>query len=188
MKALRIALLSIGLAVGTAGFDTKSLAGALTASQKFDLSRAAAGADKQFADQQPAVSEAPSAEQEAAYRAWKGEFERRSWEWHLLSTKIIFFVVLIVVGFGLVVSWLQFRSDIRPKMSSTSAGTTEDAGGAAATYDVSASLQSVSVKSKTIGAVVLIFSGVFFFLYLSIVYPMTSVAEGSSHSSEKAAQ
>jgi hypothetical protein len=107
------------------------------------------------------------------YLRWQSDFEIRSWEWHLLSTKIIFFVVLVVVGFGIFVSWLQFKNDINPKKLNGDGGSAE--------YDVSAGIQSVSIKSKTIGAVILVFSGVFFFLYLSIVYPMNNLVAPSWH-------
>ena len=85
----------------------------------------------------------------------------------------IFVVVILVVAFGLTVSWLQFRNDLVAKPK-------ENGDAVDNNYDINASLQSVSVKSKTIGAVVLIFSGIFFFLYLSIVYPMTSLVAKES--------
>lgn len=125
-------------------------------------------ADKAYIED---MSESPS----GRFLLWQADFERRSWEWHLLSTKIIFVVVLLVVFFGLWVAWLQFRTDIASSLIKKRE-TSDDSG-----YDINASLQSVSVKSKTIGAVVLVFSGVFFFLYLSIVYPMSSLVAPDGH-------
>jgi hypothetical protein len=105
---------------------------------------------------------------------WQNDFVRRSWEWHLTSTKIIFFIVLLVVSFGLVVSWMQFRIDVRAPAKEADPKADEQPA-----YDFSASAQQVSIKSKTIGALILVFSGVFFFLYLSIVYPMSVVDNAS---------
>ena len=99
------------------------------------------------------------------YWMWVNDFSQRSWEWHLLTTKIIFFVVMFIVLFGIFVSWLQFRHDLS-SVAAPSEGETNPA------YDVSASLQSVSVKSKTIGAVVLLASTGFLLMYLIYVYPM----------------
>lgn len=104
------------------------------------------------------------------YESWRIEFVKRSFEWHLLSTKIIFFFVIFVVVFGVFISWLQFRHDILPSNDDRKEG-----GDASPSYDISASAQSISIKSKTIGALILVFSGVFFFLYISIVYPMNAV-------------
>ncbi len=82
-----------------------------------------------------------------------------------MSTKIIFFIVMFIVLFGIFVSWLQFRHDL-------SSASLRTEGEGAAAYDVSASLQSVSVRSKTIGAVVLLASTGFLLMYLIFVYPM----------------
>lgn len=104
------------------------------------------------------------------YIAWYSDYYKRSWEWHLLSTKVIFIVVLSIVFFGLYISWKQFNIDIRHK----SDGEKDEAG---PNYDISASKDSISIKSKTIGVVILAFSGIFFYLYISIVWPMTSTSE-----------
>lgn len=123
-------------------------------------------------DQAKAISEAAQTAMAGAdsHARWQANFIERSFEWHLLSTKIIFWVVILVVVFGLVVSWLQFRHD-----TDRTAAPSESKDNAPA-YDISASAQQFSVKSKTIGAVVLVFSGIFFFLYLSIVYPMNETS------------
>lgn len=96
--------------------------------------------------------------------AWLQDFERRSWEWHLFSTKLIFFLVVGIVAFGMFIAWLQFRHDTDLQRDRSK--------GDDADYDMSASLQSVSIKSKTIGAVILLASAGFFLMYLIHVYPM----------------
>jgi hypothetical protein len=175
VNIVRNILLSAFLAIVLMASPTRVSAQATDSGGKIDLTQIAAQADKKYSDE---VANSP----EGRFEAWQDDFEQRSWEWHLLTTKIIFAVVLLVVVFGLVVSWLQFRSDILPK---TGDGKTDGPGDPA--YDIKADFQSVSIKTKTIGAVVLIFSGVFFFLYLSIVYPMTGlVAKDWKAGTEKA--
>lgn len=104
------------------------------------------------------------------YIIWYSKYYERSWEWHLFSTKIIFAMVVIIVFFGLFVSWKQFNID-------NSRNKKENAGDQTPIYDISASKDSISIKSKTIGVIILIFSGVFFYLYISVVWPMTSTTD-----------
>jgi hypothetical protein len=103
--------------------------------------------------------------------AWDEDYWRRSWEWHLFSSQVIFWLVVAVVLFGMFISWLQFKHDLQGRKD----GERIDEGG----YDVSASLQSVNIKSKTIGAVILVASSAFFIMYLVYVYPMREM-EGPS--------
>jgi hypothetical protein len=46
-------------------------------------------------------------------KEWRKDFNKRSWEWHLLSTKIIFTMVVGTVLFGLFLSYLQFTREER---------------------------------------------------------------------------
>lgn len=165
---LLLALLLIGLPIFGA-----AVAGNRPVAQAVSLDAISEKADLNYAKE---IQQDPDLQT----RVWQEKFIQKSWEWHLLSTQIIFFVVLVVVGFGLVVSWLQFRSETSRKQKGD--------GEEGAAYDISASLQSVGIKSKTIGAVVLIFSGVFFFLYLSIVYPMTTLGTPDQSSVENRAE
>ena len=105
------------------------------------------------------------------YIEWSADFSRRSWEWHLLSTKIIFVSVILIVLFGVWNSWLQFRVDIAPT-------SIENKG--EFTNDVTIEISKISVKSKTIGAIILLFAGAFFYLYISVVYPMTTIEKADA--------
>jgi hypothetical protein len=44
-------------------------------------------------------------------RKWKEEFDERSYQWHLFSTKLIFFLVILIVVFGLYITYVQFNRD-----------------------------------------------------------------------------
>ena len=105
---------------------------------------------------------------------WQADFVKRSWEWHLLSTKIIFGVVIAIVAFGMFIAWLQFTREEKLYGRRKRAGNEEEQEG---TYDISASMRGFSVKSKTIGAIVLVFSASFFLMYLLEVYPIKVVSE-----------
>jgi hypothetical protein len=59
------------------------------------------------------------AEDLAAYVKWQREFARQSWDWHLFSTKLLMYVVLTIVGFGLVITYLQFTRDGRRQIRAT---------------------------------------------------------------------
>ncbi|MEP3756954.1 hypothetical protein [Hyphomonas sp.] len=120
-----------------------------------------------------AVSDEPN-EAAIEFEGWKQGYYERSWEWHLWTNKIIFWFVLFVVTFSLLIAGAQFVGDLRrgslPETNSKDKQGEEN--GDSHQYDIQASFESVSIKSKTIGAVILVFSGVFFFLYLVYVYPM----------------
>src|SRR5439155_3994261 len=45
------------------------------------------------------------------FRQWSISFNKNSFEWHFLSTRIIFFVVIAIVTSGLVLTWIQFLRD-----------------------------------------------------------------------------
>ena len=42
---------------------------------------------------------------------WQFDFAQRSWNWHFYSTILLFFIVLLIVAFGLRVTYLQFQKD-----------------------------------------------------------------------------
>ena len=105
---------------------------------------------------------------------WADDFNRRSFEWHLISSKIIFVLVLGVVVFGLFVSWLQFRNDAEAALRRL-----EKKEGEGPDYDASFGLQNISIKSKTIGVIILFVSAGFFLMYLMYVYPMREAESGA---------
>jgi hypothetical protein len=88
---------------------------------------------------------------------------KKTFDWQYWSSKVIFWVVLVLVGAGLVFSALQFYLGF--KLGSRQ--------GVATTFK--ASLQGVEVSSSVLGLIVLTISIVFFYLYLKYVYPITNV-------------
>ena len=127
------------------------------------------------------------------HKVWQREFEHKTWEWHLLSTKIIFFVVTLIVLFGLRLTYLQFMRDghqtkSRRKLSDrTEASTTVsnddglgkpgeakplDTGTASTGNRIKVGLDGFEITSQVIGLLVLMLSLAFFYLYLKQVYPI----------------
>jgi hypothetical protein len=81
--------------------------------------------------------------------------------WQHLSTQIILFVVLVLVGLGLYFAWVQFHADntnkkIRQEIS-----------------EVEISMSGIKISSPVLGVIILTLSLAFFYLYLVYVYPIT---------------
>jgi hypothetical protein len=108
--------------------------------------------------------------------AWQNR--RDAFAWQAVSTKIIFWVVILVVVAGLYLSWMQFNlahnTPLKMTMPSTegsvSATTPADPSNGINTIEVNTS--GVKITSSVIGLIILTLSIVFFFLYLKFVYPI----------------
>jgi hypothetical protein len=139
-------------------------------------------------------------------RKWTEQFIQRSYEWHLFSTRLIFFLVIAIVIFGLYITYLQFNRDYHqwspahrpstapPAPAPAAAGAGPGAAAAAGAADntlsdaQAAPLRPVSsikvgaggleLSSQVIGLIVLALSFGFFYLYVKEVYPMV---ENASH-------
>jgi len=87
-------------------------------------------------------------------------------DWQLFTSKIIFWVVIVLVLLGTLFSGIQFSHSLRvpPKGK----GNSED-------VQIEASLSGVKLKSSLIGVVIFVISYMFFFLYLVYVYPIQYV-------------
>lgn len=96
------------------------------------------------------------------YRIDGYEHRQRVFRWQLLSSRIIFVVVIFLVLIGLYFSWLQFRAAIR---SGPAAGAPPET-----TFEASAS--GLKVSSPVLGVIILAISLAFFYLYLVHVYPI----------------
>lgn len=82
-------------------------------------SSAQAEQQKQIVNALPADLLRKDTEDLAAYVKWQREFARQSWDWHLFSTKLLMYVVLTIVGFGLLITYLQFTRDGRRHIRAT---------------------------------------------------------------------
>lgn len=113
---------------------------------------------------------------------WQLEFSQRSWNWHFYSTIFLFFIVLLIVAFGLRITYLQFQKEYLSKTSIRSATAPTDGGKAAegtpgqAAGETSTTMKlsaaGLELSSQIIGLFVLGFSLAFFYLYVKEVYPV----------------
>ncbi len=100
------------------------------------------------------------------YYATALDHRRRAYEWNLISTRIIFFLVVLLVLSGLVFASIQFRLAIlaaRPEK-----GKSRDE--LATTLE--ASLSGFKMKSSVLGVTMLGVSMLFFYAYIRWVYPV----------------
>lgn len=113
---------------------------------------------------------------------WQLEFSQRSWNWHFYSTIFLFFIVLLIVAFGLRITYLQFQKEYLSKTSIRGAtaatvggkpaeGTPGQAAGETSTT-MKLSAAGLELSSQIIGLFVLGFSLAFFYLYVKEVYPV----------------
>jgi uncharacterized membrane protein YiaA len=89
--------------------------------------------------------------------------QRRVFRWQLLSSKIIFVTVVVLVAAGIYFAAVQFHHGLR--RGSDQAGHTE----------IEASLKGIKVSSPILGVIILTLSLAFFYLYLVYVYPIEFV-------------
>lgn len=190
MRTLRGALFVALLALaGAAWPDQNMLAQQNTppAAGKIDFSKAAAAARAQ-----PGAGEAGASgkllaqdlEAQARHVQWQRDYERRGWEWHLLSTQLLFGVVIAIVLFGLFITYMQFRRDYsdwekRPAQANSEKAAAEGAAEAqrplAGATTLKLSPAGLEVTSQIVGLIVLALSLAFFFLYVKEVYPIREV-------------
>jgi hypothetical protein len=129
------------------------------------------------------------------YQQWQLRFNKRSYEWHLISTVLIFAMVMGIVLFGLYLTWLQFTREQhrahRASARAAAAPASESEGEAPApapepaASSLKISATGVEVTSQVIGLLILGFSLAFFYLYVKEVYPM-QIAASKAPDKEKA--
>lgn len=131
------------------------------------------------------------------YRYKKSGYQHRraTFDWQLQSSKILFFVVIVLVGVGIWFSGVQFYAALRPpphppednQARETQAPASGEGGEApsppAAAPLPAASLQTsleagsggIKVSSPVLGVIILVLSFLFFYLYLLHVYPIREI-------------
>jgi hypothetical protein len=114
----------------------------------------------------PGTAEAYQAALRAYYEYRRTGYEQRLgvFAWQLLSTKVIFFVVLLLVLAGIYFAAIQFHSGLRRRD-----------GAAPQETELSLSLSEIKVRSPVLGVIILTMSLAFFYLYLVHVYPIRDV-------------
>lgn len=85
--------------------------------------------------------------------------------WQLLSSRVIFVMVIFLVLVGVYFSWLQFRTTMKGASPSGEPGET--------TFEASAS--GFKISSPVLGVIILAISLAFFYLYLVHVYPIDEI-------------
>jgi cobalamin biosynthesis Mg chelatase CobN len=112
------------------------------------------------------------------YRLSGFQHRRRVFEWQLLSSKIIFVVVIGLVLVGVYFSWVQFRSSFKPPYGVDIAKKKEDGETVSVEREkteLEASLSGIRISSPILGVIILIISFLFFYLYLAHVYPISEI-------------
>jgi uncharacterized membrane protein len=108
--------------------------------------------------------------------AWKSFFtyidngykhRSRVFSWQLISSCIIFCVVIFLVLCGVYFAWLQFTLALKQMRKERTTAAT------ALATELSASAKELKVSSPVLGVIILVISLLFFYLYLVHVYPIT---------------
>lgn len=100
------------------------------------------------------------------YRIRGYEHRSRVFNWQLLSSRLIFVVVLLLVVGGMYFAWVQFHIGLQAQ---------RERGERPEPTTLSASLKGVEVTSPILGVVILMISLLFFYLYLTYVYPIQEI-------------
>ena len=108
---------------------------------------------------------------------WQRDYVQRAWNWHFWSTVLLFLIVVSIVAFGLVITYLQFHRDYgvrRKARVANSASPSEEV--IPALLPTASSLKispaGMEITSQVIGLLVLGFSLAFFYFYVKDVYPI----------------
>ena len=100
------------------------------------------------------------------YRTEGFDHRRRVFAWQLISSKIIFALVVSLVSVGVYFSWLQFHVGLR-----SGSGTGE----APPETTFEATATGLKVSSPVLGVIILVISLAFFYLYLVHVYKIEEI-------------
>lgn len=90
------------------------------------------------------------------------QHQRDVFQWQLLSSRILFVIVLVLVIAGIYFAAVQFRRDMRE-------------GKEGATSTLKFEKDGIEVSSSVLGVIILVISLVFFYLYLVFIYPIEFV-------------
>ena len=107
------------------------------------------------------------------YRMHGYDHRQRVFEWQLLSARIIFVIVILLVLAGVYFSGVQFHIGLKERRAeaiSSSASSEEEP-----VTEFEASMQGIKISSSTLGVIILVISLAFFYLYLVFVYPVEEI-------------
>jgi len=110
---------------------------------------------------------------------------QRVFEWQLVSSKIIFVLVTLLVFSGIYFAALQFHEGMRHRAAELAAALAQGTAAQgerlvarveeAEVTKFSASPKGIEVSSPVLGVIILVISLAFFYLYLVYVYPITEL-------------
>ena len=106
------------------------------------------------------------------------DYHRNIFEWQFNSSKIIFWMVIIIVITGLVFSGIQFFASLKITKFLASREACKQQIKSPTSQDrteIEISLQAIKIKTSLIGVVILSISLAFFYLYLKYVYPINLI-------------
>ena len=111
------------------------------------------------------------------YRSQGYEHRARVFEWQLLSSKIIFVIVITLVSIGIYFSWLQFRAGmVAQDKRQSQEDKPADEGDQDAERDTRTTVRfsgkGIEVSSPVLGVIILTISLAFLYLYLVYVFPI----------------
>lgn len=110
------------------------------------------------------------------YRADGYAYRSRVFEWQLFSSRVIFIVVLLLVGMGIYFAAVQFRAAMRASVRQVAdVDTVAMPSAPPLTTQFELSAKGIVVNSSVMGVIILALSLAFFYLYLVYVYPITDV-------------
>jgi hypothetical protein len=93
---------------------------------------------------------------------WIKDQQQESFDWHLRTSKVIFYVVVGLVVFGVALAGVQFTFALIRKKKQDST-------------DLELTGKGFRIKSSIVGVIILMISLLFYYLFLVHVYPVTLV-------------
>ncbi len=101
----------------------------------------------------------------AAYDYLVSSYDHRKkvFRWQLISSMIIFVIVVMLVIIGVYFSWQQFKKALAEGKSMENT-------------ELKASLTGIQVSSSVLGIIILVIALLFFYLYLVYVYPISVIS------------
>src|SRR5262245_50689330 len=102
------------------------------------------------------------------YRASGYRHRKNVFEWQLISSKMIFVIVIVLVSTGVCFSGIQFRQSLSPRASSVErkeGSSSRPNAEQLQPTEIEATLRGIKVSSPILGVVILAISFLFFYLY-----------------------
>ena len=103
-----------------------------------------------------------------SYRASGLQHRRSVFEWQLLSSKVTFVTVLLLVGAGIVFAAVQFSAGLARRVG-------QETSDKETATQLELATTGIKVTSPVLGVIILIISLAFFYLYLVYVYPISEL-------------